>query len=95
MHITHIGHSTLPTSSHPLHLNNVLHIPSVTRNLLAVRKLALDNNVFFEFHPWYFLVKDRNTRAVLLIGGCRGGRYHHDSSGIVKTRVFGHFWPFS
>jgi histone deacetylase 1/2 len=84
MHITHVGQSTLPTSSHPLHLNNVLHVPSVTRNLLSVKRFSLDNNVFFEFHPWYFFIKDRSTRAVLLRGGCRGGLYHIDVSSISK-----------
>jgi histone deacetylase 1/2 len=75
MRITHIGHSTLPTSSHPLYLKNILHVPSVTRNLLSVKRFSRDNNVFFEFHPWYFLVKDRATREVLLRGSCRGGLY--------------------
>jgi histone deacetylase 1/2 len=84
MRITHIGQSTLPTSSHPLHLNNVLHVPSVTRNLLSVKKFSLDNNVFFEFHPWFFLVKDRITREVLLRGGCRGGLYSLDVSSAYK-----------
>jgi histone deacetylase 1/2 len=82
MRITHIGHSTLPTSSHPLHLKNILHVPSVTRNLLSVKKFSLDNNVFFEFHPWYFFVKDRRTREVLLRGGCRGGLYNLDISAV-------------
>jgi histone deacetylase 1/2 len=39
MRIKHVGHSTLPTSSHPLHLKNILHVPSVTRNPLSVKKI--------------------------------------------------------
>jgi hypothetical protein len=59
MRITHIGHASLPTSSaRTLHLKNVLHVPSVTRNLLAVRKLSRDNNVFVGFNPFDVFVKD-------------------------------------
>jgi histone deacetylase 1/2 len=75
MRIKHIGHSIIPSSSHPLHLKNILHIPSITRNLLSVKKFTHDNNVFFEFHPWYFLVNDRASRNVLLRGGCHGDLY--------------------
>jgi hypothetical protein len=64
--ISHIGQSIIPTSSKPLHLKNIHHVPSVTRNLLCVKCLTLDNNIFFEFHPWYFLIKDRDTKEVLL-----------------------------
>lgn len=85
MRITHIGQSTLPTQSHPLILKNILHVPSVTRNLLSVKKFTLDNNVFFEFHPWNFFVKDRDTREVLLRGGCRGGLYNLDVSSVKQV----------
>jgi hypothetical protein len=84
MRITHIGQSTIPTSSQNLHLKNILYVPSVTRNLLSVKKFTLDNNVFFEFHPWYFLVKDRRTREVLLRGSCRGGLYRLDELSTFK-----------
>jgi hypothetical protein len=30
MHIKHIGQYIIPTSSHSLHLKNILHMPSVT-----------------------------------------------------------------
>ena len=86
MCITHVGQSILPTSSpRPLHLKNILHVPSVTRNLLSVRRFAQDNNVFFEFHPWYFFVKDRDTREVLLRGGCRGNLYSLNAASIKQV----------
>jgi histone deacetylase 1/2 len=81
MQIHHIGHSSLPTpSSQSLHLKGVLHVPSVTRSLLSVRRFTLDNRVFFEFHPHFFFVKDRDTRAILLSGRCYGGLYRLDDS---------------
>jgi hypothetical protein len=85
MHITHIGQSKIPTSSHYLHLRNILRVPSVTRNVLSVKRFKYDNNVYFEFHPWYFLIKDRASREVLLRGGCRGGLYNLDLSTIKQV----------
>ena len=78
MHIHHVGQSTIPTSSKSLKLRDVLHVPSVTRSLMSVRRFSIDNNVLFEFHPHYFFIKDRRTREVLLRGQCRGGLYRVD-----------------
>jgi hypothetical protein len=47
MRITHIGQSLIPTPTQSLHLKDVLHVPSVTRNLLAINHFAYDNNIFF------------------------------------------------
>jgi histone deacetylase 1/2 len=82
MRITHIGQSIIPTSSKPLHLKNIHHVPSVTRNLLSVKRLTLDNNIFFEFHPWYFLIKDRDTGEFLLRGGSNRGLYNLSPSTV-------------
>jgi histone deacetylase 1/2 len=75
MQISHIGHSTLYTPHDSLHLKNILHVPNASMNLLSVHKLTLDNNVFIEYHPFFFLIKDLATRRVLLKGPCRGGLY--------------------
>lgn len=81
MHIHHIDHSKLPTSpSNSLHLKVILHVLSITSSLLSVRRFTLDNKVFIEFHPIFFLVKDRGTRATLLSGRCHGGLYRLDVS---------------
>jgi histone deacetylase 1/2 len=61
MVISHVGHSMLHTPHSTLHLNNILHIPTASKNLLSVHKLTLDNDVYIEFHPWFFLIKDRET----------------------------------
>jgi histone deacetylase 1/2 len=79
MHISHIGHASLLThTSKTIRLLNVLHVPSVTRNLISVPKLTLDNDVFVEVHPFHFFVKDRATRDVLLRGWSRHGLYSLD-----------------
>jgi hypothetical protein len=84
MHISHIGQASVPTyTSAQLRLANILHVPSLTRDLLFVHKLTLDNNVFCEFHPFDIFVKDRDTRDVLLSGRCRCGLYELDPPSSV------------
>jgi len=58
MNISNIGHATLHTPAADLYLKNILHVPKVQKNLVSVHKLALDNHVFLEFHPNFFLIKD-------------------------------------
>ncbi|CAA0815262.1 Unknown protein, partial [Striga hermonthica] len=55
VNISHIGNSFLrsPQSSKAFLLRNLLHVPSITKNLLSVSSFASDNNVYFEFHPSY------------------------------------------
>jgi hypothetical protein len=73
--MSHIGSSIILKSSCSLILNNVLHIPTITKNLIYVNKFTLDNDIFIEFHPFYFLIKDQKTRKVLLHGPCKCGLY--------------------
>jgi histone deacetylase 1/2 len=75
MEIQHIGHSTLHTPHSSLHLNNILHVPSASKNLLSAHKIVLDNYAFIEFHPHFFLIKDQATKQILFTGPCHGGLY--------------------
>jgi hypothetical protein len=75
LQITHIGSCSINTDIRPLALNNVLHVPKISKHLLLVHKLSHGNNIFFEFHPWYFLIKDRATRNVLPKVKCESGLY--------------------
>jgi histone deacetylase 1/2 len=85
MDISHIGHSSIQTPNHELHLKNILLFASATKNLLSVHKLAIDNNAFLEFYPWYFLIKNRATRKTLLRGRCEGGLYPIVASSSSST----------
>jgi histone deacetylase 1/2 len=82
-----MGQSTIHTPSRNLHLKDVLHVLSTKKNLISVHRLASDNNIFLEFHPDYFLVKDRDTKSTLLEGPCRKGLYPLPSSS--SKQVFG------
>lgn len=60
---------TSPNTTHmPLTLHNLLHVPHITKNLMSVSKFAQDNCVFFEFHPYFCLVKSQDSSKVLLQG---------------------------
>jgi hypothetical protein len=78
--ITRIEKSIIPTPTHNLTLNNVLHVSSAHKILISNHHFTLDNDTFIEFHPFFFLIKDRKMRNVLLHGWCKGGLYPFPSS---------------
>ncbi|KAJ9560701.1 hypothetical protein OSB04_005861 [Centaurea solstitialis] len=61
----YIGHCTLPYSSYPLYLNNVLVSDKLIKNLIFVRRFTIDNSVSIEFDPFGFTVKDLKTGSFL------------------------------
>lgn len=61
MPIQNFGDSILPSSSCPLSFLNLLHVPSLVKNLISVRQFCSDNSVFLEFHSDFFVVNDSNT----------------------------------
>jgi hypothetical protein len=58
MHIQHIGQAVIHTPYHDLTLNHVIHVPKTSKNIACAHRIASDNNVFFELHPNFFLIKD-------------------------------------
>ncbi|RDX82930.1 hypothetical protein CR513_36227, partial [Mucuna pruriens] len=57
--IQHIGNSYfyLPNSIKPLFLNDLMHVSTISKNLLSVSQFAKDTKVYFEFHPTMCYVK--------------------------------------
>jgi len=55
----------LPTQI-SLYVHNTLLVPSITKNLPSVNKLALDNGAYFEFYPHNYIVKSQATSETLL-----------------------------
>jgi hypothetical protein len=86
LRITHIGHSSLNTADRPLALHNILHVPNITKNLLSVHKFSRDNDVFFEYHPRHFSIKDRQSRRSLLDGRCESGLYPIKSTDLPALK---------
>ena len=58
LNVKHIGSKKLSTPSSSFILQDVLHVPHITKNLISVHKFTSDTNTFIEFHPSYFFVKD-------------------------------------
>jgi hypothetical protein len=81
MDIIHIGHSNIHTHDHgcDIVVKNVLHVPQAHKSLASVHKLTVDNDASMEFHLWFFLIKDRASRRILLSGRCKGGLYPLES----------------
>ena len=88
MDIEHIGHVICHAPGRKIHLKNVLHVPSAAKNLVSVHKLAADNNAYLEFHPNFFLIKDRITKKILLEGTCRGGLYPMPAAAFKNKQAF-------
>ena len=60
--IAHVGSGLLDTStSEPLLLNHVLHVPYITKIFLNISKLLADNPITVEFLGNLCFVKVRNT----------------------------------
>lgn len=87
MDINHIGKATIHTQTCNLSLDHILHVPQATKNLVSVHRLTADNNVFLEFHPNFFLIKDRDTKSTLLKGRCHKGLYPLPS--VTSKQAFG------
>jgi hypothetical protein len=92
MHISHIGNSIIPTPLRDIHLKQVLHVPTTSKNLVSIHRLTNDNNVSVEFHPFSFFIKDRVMRRVILRSRCRRGLYplpslEHSSSSRCALSV--------
>jgi hypothetical protein len=75
MHIAHVGNSIIRTPHCNLKLTKVLHVPQASKNLASIHRITSDNNVFFELHPSFFLIMDRDSRRTILHGWCKGGMY--------------------
>lgn len=84
--ITHIGTTSVltPYSSRILSLQNLLYVPSITKNLLNVSTFAKDNNVYFEFYPTKYFVKDQVSYLTLMEGNLKKELYAFDSK-IINT----------
>jgi len=66
LNISNIAHSKIHSPKCTFTLSNILHVPDIKKPLLSVQKFCLENNMFFEFHPFLFYVKDLMTKKVLL-----------------------------
>lgn len=91
--IVNIGTSNMQAGFRLLRLQNVLHVPTVCKNLLSVGQFARDNAIYFEFHPMLYFVKDILTKKTLLVGRMHNGFYKFDTSRLVSNSSGASFQP--
>ena len=78
--ITQTGSTLLHSSTRPLHLNNILYVPAIHKNLISVYKLCNANQVSVPFFRSCFQVRDLRTGVPLLQGNTKNELYEWPSS---------------
>ena len=73
LHISHIGSNTISTPFASFRLNNMLHVPNISTNLLSMHHFANDNNCLFIFVSSSFCFKDKATGKMLFRGQSKNG----------------------
>jgi hypothetical protein len=63
--MSHIGHSSFQSPTCSMHLNDVLVVPNLVKDLIFVRRFTTDNLLSMEFDPYGLSVKDYRTKEVL------------------------------
>ena len=71
--VSHIGYLDLHSPHRTFTLRDTLCVLNLCKNLISIHHLTKQNNVFVEFHTFYFLVKDKISGAILLKEACNNG----------------------
>ena len=56
--VSHIGSLALHSPHKTFFLRDTLCVPHIHKNLISIHHFTKQNNVFVEFHRFYFLVKE-------------------------------------
>lgn len=76
-------------------MNNILHVPTVKKNLLSVKKLCDDNNQSITFDSSSVSIKDRATNMELIAGGVAEGLYQLENGDNLLSINLGVKAPIS
>ena len=95
--IEHVGTTQLLSPTSSFQLNDVLHVPQISQNLLSIQKFTTNTNTFVELHLKFFNVKDQATGRTMLHGPSRNGLYpfplfinnHHKTNKRSPTTFVG------
>ena len=76
LNISHIGYACFHTSCDSLlHLNDILCVPAITKNLISISKLLKDNDITIEFVANLCFIKDKKKTVHLAQGIAKEGLY--------------------
>jgi len=67
-----------------INLHNVLYVPKITKKILSISKLTVDNNTLVKFDANYYYVKNKLIGKILLRGKLRDGLYQLSS---INSRI--------
>lgn len=56
-------------------LNQILYVPEITKNLIRISKILVDNNVYVEFDKYSCVVKDKKRGTVFMKDVVKDGLY--------------------
>lgn len=75
--IGHTGPSNYILHNNFVHLNSILHVPSVSKNLLSISKFCKDNFVSLRFDAHSIYLKDHPSKDLreIVIGTVKDGLY--------------------
>ena len=73
--VSHVGSLAIHSPNRTFILRDTLCVPNLKKILISVHHFTSQNNVYVEFHPSYFLVKEPITGAILLRGSCENDIY--------------------
>jgi hypothetical protein len=86
LQIENIGSALLQTSHSSFKLNNILHCPKASANLLSIQKFCHDNCCYFILTSSHYYIKDMLTHATLLEGRSENGLYPLRLGGNLHKR---------
>ena len=76
VNISHIGYACFHTSCDLfLHLNDILYVPAITKNLISISKILEDNDITIEFVANLYFIKDKKKTVHLAQGIAKEGLY--------------------
>lgn len=73
--VKHIGSTQFSTPMNSFLLNNVLHVPQISKKLISVHKFTTDTNTSMYFRSSCFHVQALDSRKTLLCGPSKDGLY--------------------
>lgn len=74
-------------------LNNVLHVPKFTCNLLSVKSLAESAKIIFKFYSTHCVLQDLETEKLLAYGRIIGNLYILDNHSLFSISYVSHRYP--
>lgn len=87
LNIDNAGSALIHTPKSVFHLNNLLHCPKASTNLIYNQCFCIDNHCYFVLTASHFFVKDMITKVILLADKTENGLYPMRFKGISLKAI--------